>query len=303
MHATVIEIGAAGARLATSAGLGLEPGLVLSFTVTLPFTGAHEVAATVERMVAAPRGINVVDVRWAPPPRAFLLAIAVYLLLTDRALTPVRLRAAGLPVRPVERALTYGRAELDELGAIHDLRLRAHQHEGRLDGLRAADLASPFDAYSCHLVCRHGTRIVGYARLIEVDGDPARSQYVAWGGHEVPPWMWRAGFVEGGAGAVDPDFQRAGLFLPLLQHLVRVAVESGHRYVLGGCEDDLLEMYVECGYQLLETRQVEPRPGWSFRSHLIHLDIDALVAGKLAGRDVEAMAEAARFALRRLAAA
>ena len=38
-------------------------------------------------------------------------------------------------------------------------------------------------------------------RVIFVDGDPARSQYVSLGGHEVPQWLWDAGFVEGGAGA------------------------------------------------------------------------------------------------------
>ena len=52
--------------------------------------------------------------------------------------------------------------------------------------------------------------------MIFVDGEPAKSQYVSWGGHEVPQWLWDAGFVEAGAGAMDPDFQRAGLFVPLM---------------------------------------------------------------------------------------
>jgi len=113
-------------------------------------------------------------------------------------------------------------------------------------------------------------------RVIFVDGDPARSQYVSWGGHEVPPWLWEAGFVEAGAGAMDPDFQRAGLFVPLMAHAVRVAVQSGHRYVLGACDDALVPMYREMGFVVLEERIVEPKPGWRFRSHLLVLDAEQL---------------------------
>ena len=80
---------------------------------------------------------------------------------------------------------------------------------------------------------------------------------------------------------MDPDFQRAGLFVPLMAHAVRVAVQSGHRYVLGACEDELLGMYRHMGFTVLEERIVEPKPGWRFRSHLMVLDAQA-VAGAIA---------------------
>jgi hypothetical protein len=131
---------------------------------------------------------------------------------------------------------------------------------------------------------------------------------VSMGGHQVPHWLWEAGFVEAGAGAMDPDFQKAGLFVPLMAHCTRVAVESGHRFILGACDDDLLGMYAEQGYELLETREVEPNPGWRFRSHLIYQDIDRVAAGEVSGRAVADMAAAAEFAgfepkVRRMAAA
>ena len=95
---------------------------------------------------------------------------------------------------------------------------------------------------------------------------------------------------------MDPEFQKAGLFVPLMAHSTRVAVQSGHRYILGACDDDLLGMYLQMGYELLETREVEPKPGWHFRSHLIVLDVEKVVAGQVAGRAVADMAAAARFA-------
>ena len=165
------------------------------------------------------------------------------------------------------------------------LRLHAHQAEGHLDSASIADLRSPFDAHSRHLTCRFGGRIVGYLRVIFVDRDPARSQYVSLGGHEVPQWLWDAGFVEGGAGATHPDFQRAGLYVPLMQHFFRVAVQSGHRYVLGACPDELLGMYRDMGFEVLEERLVEPKPDWSFRSHLLYADAERLLRDPSASRD------------------
>jgi GNAT superfamily N-acetyltransferase len=133
-------------------------------------------------------------------------------------------------------------------------------------------------------------------RAIFVDGDPARSQYISWGGHEAPQWLWDAGFVEGGSGATHPDFQRTGLYVALMQHLFRVAAQSGHRYVLGACPDNLLEVYRDMGFEVLEERMVEPKPGWRFRSHLIVADAERVVRDATATTGVAAMASAISFA-------
>jgi GNAT superfamily N-acetyltransferase len=243
--------------------------------------------------VRAIRGEEI-DVAWIdPPPRL----VSRYLLAGDESLTPAELRAGGLPVGSVANEVTYEYASCaGDLREILALRLRAHQAEGHLERGTAADLRSPFDGHSRHLLCRFGGRIVGYVRVIFVDRDPERSQYVSWGGHEVPKWLWDAGFVEAGAGAVHPDFQRAGLFVPLMQHAYRVAVQSGHRYVLGACDDDLLGMYREMGFEHLEQRIVEPKPGWRFRSHLICVDTEKVLGAQAPSRTLSAMASAIEFA-------
>lgn len=298
MHFTVRNVGADGAVLRSLAGgTGLCTRSQFAFTVTVPFAGTHEVSAVLRSIRRQPDGAVLIRVRWIDPPRAFLIAVAEYLMIAGTGLTPARLRAGGLPLRSAERAVTFGSAVFrHDADEILDLRLRAHQHEGRLPGKSAADLASPFDANARHLVCRYAGRIVGYVRVIFVDGDPARSQYITWGGHRVPSRLWDAGFAEGGAGAVDPEFQRAGLFVPLIQHAVLVTVRAGFGHLLGGCEDDLLDLYRSLGFEVLETREVEPRPGWRFRSHLLHLDIDQLVRDPARGNGSAALASAALFA-------
>ena len=82
-----------------------------------------------------------------------------------------------------------------------------------------------------------------------------------------------------------------------MQHLFRVAVQSGHRYVLGACPDGLLGMYREMGFEVLEERIVEPKPGWRFRSHLIVRRRRAAASRtRRRPRTVAAMASAIAFA-------
>jgi hypothetical protein len=299
LHFRIAQVGAGGMTLRTThPNPTLPPRAELDFELHLASI-AHQHARgrlTSIRRDETNGGLEV-GVAWVDPARELLNALSRYLLAGDERLSPAALRLGGLPARGVEQVVSYDYATSDaDFEEILALRLHAHQAEGHLDGTTAADLRSPFDAHSRHLTCRFGGRIVAYARAIFVDGDPARSQYVSLGGHEVPQWLWDAGFVEGGAGATHPDFQRAGLYVPLMQHLFRVAVQSGHRFVLGACPDELVGMYGDMGFEVLETRTVEPKPGWRFRSHLLYADAERLLRDEPESGTVAAMASAIAFA-------
>ena len=182
-----------------------------------------------------------------------------------------------------------GPADLDE---IHELRLRAHRHDGRLGEVTTADLAGPYDQDAWHLVIRHDRRIVAYMRLIDLRGDPGRSQYVCDGGHRVPAAMWADGILEGGAGAVEPAFRRGKLYTEIIREAVRIVGRTGSRWLLGACEDELLPGFEAMGFRVVETRDVEPVPGWRFRSHLFAMAMDALAGGRVPGRTAAAFAAA-----------
>ena len=305
LHFRIVAVGAGGMTLRTThAHVPLLPRAELDFELHLASIAVENGCGrlTSVRRDEAGGGFDV-GVAWVDPPRELLNGLSRYLLAGDETLTPATLRAGRLPVRGVERAVTYDYATSDaDYEEILALRLHAHQAEGHLDSASIADLRSRFDAHSRHLTCRFGGRIVGYLRVIFVDRDPARSQYVSLGGHEVPQWLWDAGFVEGGAGATHPDFQRAGLYVPLMQHFFRVAVQSGHRYVVGACPDELLGMYCDMGFEVLEQRLVAPKPDWSFRSHLLYADAERLLRDPSASGTVAAMASAIDFAGLRAAA-
>ncbi len=293
----ILELGAGGMTLRTAArNQPLLPRAELAFDLHLPVIGVEHGRG---RLTSVRRdgGDLEVGVAWIDPSRSLLTALSHYLLVGDDTLTPATLRDGGLAVGSVDRAVTYDYATTSaDLEEILALRLLANQAEGNMISQTIDDLRSSFDGHSRHVTCRFGGRIVGYVRVIFVDGDPARSQYISSGGHEPPQWLWDAGFVEGASGATHPDFRRTGLYVALMQHLFRVAVQSGHRYVLGACPDGLLAVYREMGFQILEQRIVEPKPGWRFRSHLMYADAARLLQDAPASKGVAAMASAIAFA-------
>jgi GNAT superfamily N-acetyltransferase len=287
----ILAIGAGGMTLRLVAA-PLLPRAEADFELHLPFAG---VARCRGRLTAVRR--DELGVAWIDPPRELLHAASRYLLAGDPTLTPAALRAGGLAVRDIEPLVSFECIGLDaDLDEVRALRLLSNQADGQMSGQSPDDLRSPYDAHSRHLVCRFGGRIVGCARVNFVDGDPARSEYVSKGGHEVPQWLWDAGFVEGGAAAVHPDFQRAGLYLALVQHVFRVAVQSGHRYVLTAGADQMVEIFRDLGFAPLEERLVEPKPGWRFRSHLVYGDVERIRHARPTTRGVAMLASAIGFA-------
>ena len=55
-------------------------------------------------------------------------------------------------------------------------------------------------------------------------------------------------------------------------------------------------MYGDMGFDVLETRTVEPKPGWRFRSHLLYADAEGLLHDEPTSGPFAAMASAVAFA-------
>jgi hypothetical protein len=279
IHLRVNDVGAGGLTvMAPSALPELVKGAELSLRLELPIVGAVDAACRVRSVQLGAHGVRV-GLSFVSPSRDTHAAIAEYLLMAEKGLSPAALRRAGFAVTAMERSVRFdyahGAADRD---AILHLRLAAHTNEGRWEGMTAAATASPYDAYARHIVGRFGDRIVACGRVIFVEGDPARSEYVSKGGHVVPEWLWKAGFCESGANAVDPDFQRTDLYIALLRNAVRVAMQSGVRYVLGASPPHLVAAYEKLGCTSLEVREVSPKPGWTFTSTLMLIDVNALAS-------------------------
>jgi hypothetical protein len=163
----IVDVGGGGMTLrASSPGTALLPRAQLDFDLHLGHTGVEHARGRLTSVRCdGAGGALEVGVAWIDPPRELLKALSEYLLAGDEALTPAALRAGGLAVGSVERAVTYDYATSSgDYDAILALRLHAHQAEGHLESASIADMRSPFDAHSRHLTCRFGGRIVGYVR-------------------------------------------------------------------------------------------------------------------------------------------
>ena len=237
------QVGAGGMTLRTTQPHPpLPPRAELDFELHLASI-AHErgrARLTSVRRDEANGGLEV-GVAWVDPPRELLSALSRYLLAGD---AHADARGAARRRPPGQGRRAGGHLRLRQLGAPTSTRsspcaCTPIRPRGTSTARRSPTCARPSTPTRAISPAASAGGSSATLRVIFVDGDPARSQYVSLGGHEVPQWLWDAGFVEGGAGATHPDFQRAGLYVPLMQHLFRVAVQSGHRYVLGACPDEL----------------------------------------------------------------
>ena len=136
LHFRIVAVGAGGMTLRTThASPPLLPRAELDFELHL---ASIAVAKGRGRLTSVRRddadGGFEVGVAWIDPPRDLSNALSRYLLAGDETLTPASLRAGGLTVKGVERAVTYDYATSSgDYEEILALRLHAHQAEGHLD--------------------------------------------------------------------------------------------------------------------------------------------------------------------------
>ena len=76
---------------------------------------------------------------------------------------------------------------------------------------------------------------------------------------------------------------------------MRVGIQAGYRHIVAAVRDELLPAYRRTGFDVVESRTVEPVTGWRFRSHLIWLDVDRLVTHPPSGQDGERMTSVLAF--------
>src|SRR3954454_5637533 len=87
---------------AVGASVALVSGMELDFELHLAFGAGERIRGRVTGVRRPHIGVAWVDAR-----RALHRVLADHLLATDATLTPARLRASGLTVGSVERAVTY----------------------------------------------------------------------------------------------------------------------------------------------------------------------------------------------------
>ena len=277
-----MEMSLFGMGLMTSArNRGLLPGVTLTSQLTFPLGVQIEV------------GLLVKYVRWVEDTARPFLSVGVevvrgasdyrlhagqYLLefgsSDGSAPSPKALRVAGFTTRAqgsrLELAYVRSAEEFKEI-----LQLRALSFGQNEEGRRWEKWSDKHDAHSRILVGRFRGKIVCSGRVVYQDGVDSLEQSKFL---KMPDLIPRdAPLTEIGRVCTHPDYRGDDLLVQLFRFIVLTMMESGQRYMIVNCTDELLGMYETVGLRKTGASFIHPNDG--ARHYLIFSDLHRTIFG------------------------
>jgi predicted GNAT family N-acyltransferase len=189
------------------------------------------------------------------------------------------LRETGFHVQSSSRAVDFGAIRTDgEYREVLALRRVAYLRAGKVGpGAREEDMGDALDARSRILVAKYRGRIVASVRLMfppSADAPLKHEDYVA-----LPPGTpARDEVVELSKFCTHPEFRGSDLFYTLVKHCALTTMQSGRRYAVMSCTDELVRPYGRVGFRKLGASYVHPTMG--LEHHLMIAEVNKVVAGK-----------------------
>ncbi len=283
IHFRIVDISRTGMQLVTSLrNKFLIPGVEFTGSCTFPTMGQAEIAFRVVRVRVAQHGAKrclALGVTWSvPDPRAREL-VGQYLLQFGPETSVQALRETGFHVRSSSRALDFGAVRTEEeYREVLALRRLAYLRAGKAGPeVRDEDMADALDARSRILVAKYRGRIVACVRLLfppTPDSPLKHEDYLA-----LPPGTPpRDEIVELSKFCTHPEFRGSDLFYTLVKHCALTTLQSGRRYAVMSCTDELVKPYGRVGFRKLGASYVHP--GMKLEHHLMMAEVARVVSGK-----------------------
>ncbi|MCA2960031.1 MAG: PilZ domain-containing protein [Silvanigrellales bacterium] len=270
IHYEMLDLRPDGARFRTPLeNKSLLPNLIVRAKTFVPKLGLFEHLMKIVRVdVATLEGCYLVHADFVKPEKAFLEAIAEYLVIASPQASVRSLRRAGFPVAHIKNALTFKSVTgPEEMRAI--LKLRQLDAGGRLPGEQPEtrmplseqtaleSFSDRFDEFARKVLCRVGRKIVAACRIIFVEGDLTRSEFFVQSG-AVPSSLTQDGFVEVSRLNWHAHYSSPDLFFYMMQNLVRITMESGNRFMLIAIPVRSWPIYRKLGFKVIaENTRVE----------------------------------------------
>lgn len=218
-------------------------GLTMDLRLMMPARGEFSAAAEIVEMHRSEDRVELFC-RWRNAPQKLLNSVSEFLLMTVPDLTIKGLRENGFLVADLEKAFLFRYAQTaEEMEQILKLRLVAAKGEGRwLDTEDHTVMRDQWDAFARQIYCEVNGKVVAASRIVFNNGLRERSEHVNYKVN-IPEWMWEAGFVEGSRVCTDPAFRGTDVFSRMVQQMSHIVSQSGHRYLLMNCVDNLVPVY------------------------------------------------------------
>ncbi|WP_242344451.1 N-acyl amino acid synthase FeeM domain-containing protein [Anaeromyxobacter terrae] len=283
IHFRIADISRTGMQLVTSLrNKFLIPGVEFTGTCTFPTMGQAEIAFRVVRVRIAQHGAKrclALGVTWSVPDPRTRELVGQYLLQFGPGTSVQELRETGFHVRSSSRALDFGAVRTEEeYREVLALRRIAYLRAGKVgSGARDEDMADALDARSRILVAKYRGRIVACVRLLfpPTPDSPLKHEDYLTLPSGAPP---RDEIVELSKFCTHPDFRGSDLFYTLVKHCALTTMQSGRRYAVMSCTDELVKPYGRVGFRKLGASYVHPT--MKLEHHLMMAEVARVVSGK-----------------------
>jgi predicted GNAT family N-acyltransferase len=228
----------------------LIPGTQLNLTASFPMVGDLSLPVSITRIgITSERGKDylVVGTVFSGLSTTAKNIIGQYLLQFTDAESLEDLRTAGYAPLSVAKGTDYYflKSE-DDYESVLDLRLRAHQQGGTIEGsLSPVDMGDIFDSNSRILVGKHKGKIVVTARIhFNVLDEPMEHEkHIEW-----PDNLPRRDQIfEISRACTDPDYRRNDLMAGLLRTISATCLQPQRPWVLISSTEELKGFYEKVG--------------------------------------------------------
>ncbi len=276
------DISAGGFRLSTSlSNKSLIPGTELTLKITVPLASTYDQSVIIKHTFKNEKtNMYELGVKVDKPNSELMDALSEYVFsMSDVSLS--KLRDQGFKVHNPAQGLIFkypdSEAEWDQL---LDLRLRSYQAVGKFsDKSSPGEMRDNYDQYARQIIALSSSRIIAAGRVVFIEHKKERSEHVKYG-LDLPSWVFEEKVCEFSRACIDPEYRSSEIFAALLQHFGRVAYQSGCKYVLANCNDNLWPVYKSTGFKKVGiTFDI---PGIK-NCHLIYSDVSEMFSGKSGG--------------------
>jgi len=267
----------------SAVSLGSEPtgflvGMKLYLTIFVPLVNKITCTGLVRYIDPGDGNESAVGFEVIEDLDKFQEAMGVYILQIGRGrLTLKDLRDEGFSIPSTKMVLSCCYKQDDEdLEQIKELRREAAKNLG-MQAKEGSDdnLSDRFDAKARHIMIMHGERLVASCRVVFNSGDLEAVEHLSYG-VQLPAWLMEQKFVEFSRACIAPDYRNSDAFVLLLYHLARVAIESGHDWVVISAHERLMNFYKRFGFEKIGTFQSEDGKSWMLGA----ANVKAIVKGR-----------------------
>jgi hypothetical protein len=188
-------------------------------------------------------------------------AVASYCLMVQAGISLSDLKEAGYV--------------LDHVGSVAVVDY-VHTQEEAESILELRGFSDGFDRLARQVMCKVGGKVVACARVLFHDGRRERSALAAKA--VLPAELWREGFLEFSGLVVRDEFVGTDVVDELIRFVLRIAMQSGSRWLVAECPLELVPRCVAMGAEDLK-RKVARFQESDDVSYLVRWDATALRAG------------------------